>query len=253
MTYKSAAEFTYDRLRNDILGGEFLPGAQIIEAEWARRLGVSVTPLREALRRLEAEGLVVRRQHRDVRIRPFTLVEARSVYEFRAVLDPLAVGLATAHMTVNETRRLDEVFRFQTQMQADGRLRELEQGNYEFHTMIARFSRNVALWETVDRLWLSISLLRAVAWSQDANRPREATDEHEMLLNAMKRKSVDEAVALSRSHAKRAWQRVEEALQKVFADPDGGENNVGPMDDCVVQSVLHMALDDAKRKTRPAL
>jgi DNA-binding GntR family transcriptional regulator len=96
------ADDAYLKLRNQILLGVLEPGGRVDYLQLAASLGVSITPLREALRRLEADHLVIRNAHRDVVVAPLTREEAAELVTVRRELDLLAARLAAAHMTRNE-------------------------------------------------------------------------------------------------------------------------------------------------------
>ncbi len=87
-------ESVYQQLRDWIVQGKLEPGEQLRDQELAERLGISRTPVREALRRLEDEGLVETAKNRWTRVRPVDLKEAEQIYPIRAVLDGLALRLA---------------------------------------------------------------------------------------------------------------------------------------------------------------
>src|ERR1700730_14446555 len=88
------AEAVYQELRRRILSSVILPGSMLSQEALAVQLGVSITPLREALRRLETEGLVKTLAHRTMTIPPLTRKEVRELYAVRLQLDPLAAKLA---------------------------------------------------------------------------------------------------------------------------------------------------------------
>jgi DNA-binding GntR family transcriptional regulator len=96
------ADAAYFEIRNQILQGTLRPESRVDYASLSGMFGHSITPLREALRRLEADHLVIRNAHRDVIIAPLTLVEARDLLTVRQDLDLLAVGLAVENMTSDE-------------------------------------------------------------------------------------------------------------------------------------------------------
>jgi DNA-binding GntR family transcriptional regulator len=87
-------ESVYEKLRDWIVQGKLEPGEQLRDQELAERLGISRTPVREALRRLEDEGLVETAKNRWTRVKPVDLKEAEQIYPIRAVLDGLALRLA---------------------------------------------------------------------------------------------------------------------------------------------------------------
>src|SRR5215203_7322885 len=92
--FTTKSDFAYTRVRGLILSGDLEPGAVLPQAALARTIGMSTTPLREALRRLKQEGLVDLDAHRDARVRPLDGAEACDLLELRCNLDPLAASLA---------------------------------------------------------------------------------------------------------------------------------------------------------------
>ncbi len=99
MTRADSVATAHARLRRLIVRGTLAPGSELSQVELARRVGVSTTPLREALRRLEAEGLVDARHNHRPRVRPFDVVELDSIYAARILLECLGLRLAVASMT----------------------------------------------------------------------------------------------------------------------------------------------------------
>src|SRR3954452_22975340 len=92
--FATKSDLAYTRVRELILSGELEPGAVINQATLARQIGISTTPLREALKRLKQRGLVELDAHRDARVTPLDAEEARDLLELRLSLDPLAASLA---------------------------------------------------------------------------------------------------------------------------------------------------------------
>src|SRR3954469_1508438 len=97
--FATKSDLAYTRVRRLILSGELEPGAVLPQASLAQTIGISTTPLREALRRLKQEGLVELDAHRDARVRPLDATEARDLLELRRTLDPLAASLAAQRRT----------------------------------------------------------------------------------------------------------------------------------------------------------
>lgn len=83
------ASYAYDRIRRAIVTGELSSGDRLMQAEWANLLGVSVTPVREALRRLEQEGLIESLPHRGTTVKGLTLARAEEIYAMRLLVEPL--------------------------------------------------------------------------------------------------------------------------------------------------------------------
>ena len=106
--YVTKSDYAYTRIREGILMGEFGPGSVLNQAMLARTIGVSTTPLREALRRLKSEGLVELDAHRDARVSTLTAEEARDLLEVRRSLDPSAAALAAERRTKDDIRIMRE-------------------------------------------------------------------------------------------------------------------------------------------------
>lgn len=101
-------ESVYGKLRDWIVQGVLEPGEQLRDQELAERLGVSRTPVREALRRLEDEGLVETAKNRWTRVKPVELSEAEQIYPIRSVLDSLALELAFPHLSKDDLKSMTE-------------------------------------------------------------------------------------------------------------------------------------------------
>ena len=102
MTRQDSVASAHARLRRLIVRGAIAPGSELSQVELARRVGVSTTPLREALRRLEAEGLVDSRHNRRPRVRAFDVEELDSIYAARILLECLGLSLTVPSMTADQ-------------------------------------------------------------------------------------------------------------------------------------------------------
>lgn len=150
--FQTKADHAYYVVREQIAHGELPPGEPINQEQLAAGLGISVTPLREAIRRLAAEGFVVLAAHRDARVAPLSAEEARSLSEMRIPLESLAAGLAA--------ERIDAVQRETLQALAD-QLEPLGEHASEhaldvhrrFHAAIWDAAHNEPLTTTLDLLW----------------------------------------------------------------------------------------------------
>src|SRR5579863_470827 len=118
------ADGAYLQMRNQILHGILKPGSRVDYVQLSAALGVSVTPVREALRRLEADHLVIRSAHRDVIVAPLAREEASELVAVRRELDLLAARLAAGQMTEGELTRARELAEGQDEREALRYLRE---------------------------------------------------------------------------------------------------------------------------------
>src|SRR5580692_11505612 len=148
------ADGVYLEVRNQILHGVLEPASRIDYVQLSASLGVSITPLREALRRLEADHLVIRIAHRDVIVAPLARAEATELVQVRRELDLLAARLAALQMTADELAAARNLIESQDEQEALRYLREagipvavggLLSVNRAFHRMVYCGSHNQVL------------------------------------------------------------------------------------------------------------
>lgn len=207
------ADGAYVSLRDQILGGELTPGARLDQDVLAGTLGVSTTPLREALRRLEAEHLVVRTAHRDVVIAPLSIVEARELFSVRTELDVMAIRLATRHMTDAELSLAEAMLDAPSSEMALNYLRERGIAHHSplaqpraFHHLLYRGSHNAVLIEALDALWARSERYFVAARAFPPTPPKggasgsRSVAQHRGMLAAIADKDADTAESLMRAH-----------------------------------------------------
>ena len=206
------SELAYDRVREKILSGEFAPGSVLNQAVLAKAIGVSTTPLREALRRLKAEGLVELDAHRDARVTELKAEEARDLFEVRRSLDPLAASLAAQRRTRADIAEIRAAVVGLEPFHGDPEYAHLLH-HRRFHAAIYRASHNDLLIDTLDGLWDKADRYRRLALEVERGqdeRDRKAA-EHRMLVDAVIAGDADTAAAVMREHidtslgAKAAW------------------------------------------------
>jgi DNA-binding GntR family transcriptional regulator len=146
------ADYAYSEVRERIMSGALPSGAVLNQEALAAELDVSTTPLREAMRRLSSEGLVVLGAHRDARVAPLTAAEARSLYEVRQQLDPLAVRLAAERRDDVDRARIRAAAASLEPLDAGSGLAALE-AHRAFHAALYRASHNDLLVGLLDGLW----------------------------------------------------------------------------------------------------
>ncbi|WP_433286748.1 GntR family transcriptional regulator [Pseudonocardia sp. CA-142604] len=198
--YSTKSEFAYAWLRDKIVSHEFAPGEILNQALIARRLGISTTPLREALRRLKSEGLVELDAYRDARATALSPEEARDLVEIRLAVDPLAAALAA------ERRSKDDIAEMRASFQIDAlpdrpSIADLV-AHRRFHRAIYRASHNEILISTLDDLWDKADRYRLVGLRDRTDeRDRAVTaDEHRQLLDAVIAGDADAASTIMHRH-----------------------------------------------------
>ena len=198
--YTTKSDFAYTVVREKILSGEFVPGQVLNQATLARTIGISTTPLREALRRLKSENLVELDAHRDARVTELTAEEARDLLEVRRSLDPLAAALAAERRTKADIKDIRDAADVAPLRHGFG-VEDLN-AHRRFHGAIYRASHNDLLIGTLDALWDKADRYRRVGLvgehSQD-ERDRKA-DEHSRLVDCVVAGDADGAAAVMHQH-----------------------------------------------------
>ncbi|HEY3922325.1 MAG TPA: GntR family transcriptional regulator [Gaiellaceae bacterium] len=202
--FLTKAELAYARVRELVLTGALEPGSTLNQEMLARELGISTTPLREALGRLESEGLVELGAHRDARVSPLTAEEARDLLELRLSLDPLAARLAAERRTDADLEALDSAAAELRPLDHDPDVATLAT-HRRFHAAIYHASHNELLIETLDGLWDRADRYRRLALdiTPKPERRVRVAKEHAGLVLAIRRGLPDVAAELMRKHIDR--------------------------------------------------
>lgn len=186
-------------LREMIIGGKLQPGDRLVESELCELFDISRTPLREAIKVLDKEGLIDLRPNRGARVSEISPVELTELFEFVSNLERIAVELAIERMEDKSLSRLRKMHdKMITLFKRDQR-RECFQMDFELHNYIVSLSGNSILQETHQNLMTRtrrgryMALFSQVRWD-------EAMAEHEDLMEAIERKDSDLAGKLMRSH-----------------------------------------------------
>ncbi len=213
------SEWAYARVREMVLTGELEPGAVLHQAVLARQIGISTTPLREALRRLAQQGLVELGAHRDARVAPLDAAEARDLVELRQDLDPLAAGLAAQRRTAADLAEMAQSLARLESLPEDPSPAQLA-GHRRFHAALYRASHNAVLVETLDGLWDKTDRYRrhALRAGRSDEEVAQRAEEHRLLVEAVSDRDAAAATELMRRHVETSLgARSADRL----ADPDG--------------------------------
>ena len=190
----SRTEAVLEAIKHAILTGEFKPGQALVETDLAAKLGVSKTPVREALKTLAGTGLVTMSPYKGGAVREMDRAHARCIYDMRLLLEPVAAGRTVA--TRNDwsaARRALEA----ADVSVDAADRSL--ANRAFHREMYLGCGNPLLVRTLDGLRDQTALVSAAAWAQRPSWEREAA-EHRAILAAAEGGDGDEVRNLMRSH-----------------------------------------------------
>ena len=210
--FATKSDFAYMRVRELILSGELEPGAVINQATLAREIGISTTPLREALKRLKQQGMVELDAHRDARVAALDAEEARDLLEIRRSLDPLAASLAAERRTKQDVAEMRASLEGLEALPSNPTLEQLV-AHRRFHSAIYRASHNALLVETLDGLWDTADRYRrhGLQVERSAEERAEKAREHTLLFEAIVEGDGETAADVMRAHietslgAKSAW------------------------------------------------
>ena len=182
-----------------IVRGHLAPGERLVEPELCEALGISRTPLRDALKTLAAEGLVKLRRNRNSIVAPIDAEQLAHLFEVEASLESMAAVLASERMTNTEIKRLEALQDRMERMQSAGDLDGYFELNQKMHEMIVAGAKNPILVETHGRLLGRLERARYAALGK-YGRWEESTAEHRMILEALKSRDSDRVRELVMDH-----------------------------------------------------
>lgn len=220
VTHRTAQERVVEALRHAILGGVLEPGTPLVLSELSERLGVSRTPIREAMRELAAEGLVDFDSYRSASVHVATLEEAREIYELRLTLDPVAVRKAVEQITEEELDAAQSIHRRMLRTRDSGDWVEL---NREFHRLLLGASRSPRLSAIIDGLRNSAAMQVALSIKAESSQIEHANEDHERILQAFRARDADRAVDLTERHLRSTLEVIER-----FEDSRAAPEPAGP-------------------------
>ncbi|KUN60465.1 GntR family transcriptional regulator [Streptomyces canus] len=192
----------HGRLREMILSGALPPGSALLQAEMARKLGVSRTPMREAFRLLQEEGLIDAQPDQRARVRTVDPEDLDGVYGARIMLESLAVSVTAKSLAPGDLERMSEALKHMQELSVDDRPDDWHAAHKEFHRIATQSVAPhlqrmlVSLGEHSERYIRLAQLGIHNSWAR-------AHSEHEALLEALRRSDKDEAVRVISRHLAR--------------------------------------------------
>ena len=205
---RTAHEYVRTTLRAAVLDGRLQGGERLLQTQLAQQLGVSTTPVREALRDLATEGLVVFDAHRGALVRSLDIEEVRELYELRMTLEPLMVRRVIAAVTPEQLAKAEDL---QRRMQAEGDTSTWAELNRDFHAIFSEVDDSSRLATILGGLRDSAAPYVALSLAARPQQVEEANTEHAELLDLYRRQAVDEVVALTLDHLQATLAAIEEA------------------------------------------
>lgn len=211
--YRTKEEYVADYVREGILSGSIARGARLKQAELAAELGLSITPVREALKLLAAEGYIQGATHRGALVPPFEIGAADEVVELRALLEARLTIRAMRKMTLGEMQQLQLLAQDYEQAAEVGESRAALAANYRFHRFLFSLAREPLNLRFVQVLWTKypFDLLHRLP-----GRSARAASEHALIMDAVVSRNEEAAASATRSHIHSSWGELKAAIH---ADP----------------------------------
>lgn len=197
--YLPLRDVVFNTLRQGILKGELAPGERLMEVALAERLGVSRTPIREAIRKLELEGLVLMIPRKGAEVASISEKSMRDVLEVRRALEELAVELACKRITQEQREELKRAYRSFSSSIENKDLIGIAQKDEAFHDVIYHATQNQKLEQMINNLREQMYRYR-LEYIKDKEQRHILVEEHKMIMDALEQKDVAAAKRAIRSH-----------------------------------------------------
>jgi len=218
--YKPLREVVFNSIRGAIISGVLKPGERLMEVQRAEKMGVSRTPIREAIRKLELEGLVVMIARKGAYVADLSIKNITDVLEVRAVLEGLASGLAALRMTDEEIKDLELTARHFEQAMNSNDVEGVIQTDIEFHEKIFKATRNEKLLQLTNSLMEQVQRFR-VMYLNKAIKSTNLIKEHYKIVEAISRRNREMAENIAKIHI----QNAEKDMMRLLGSSSGKNDN----------------------------
>ncbi len=213
--YKPLRELVFESLREAIIQGVLKPGERLMEIQLAEEIGVSRTPIREAIRKLELDGFVVMVPRKGAFVAGISMKDIIEVFEVRTALEGLAASLAADRITDDEMDELERSLAVYAEECAKTDLDGIVSSDTHFHELIYQASRNERLSQIIVHLKEQIQRFRKTSLSQPG-RSKDAVEEHRRIVEAIGMRDSELAMNMAREHIEAAEQILLNSLQEEF-------------------------------------
>jgi DNA-binding GntR family transcriptional regulator len=226
LEHRQLRDVVVERIRTQILQGKLTPGQWLRQERLAAELGTSYTPIREALKQLQAEGMVEHVPYRGVRVVQFSPQDVLDIYGMRAVLEGQAAAGAAIRLTDAQRAHLRQIHEQMLAYTGTEHLQLVRDLNQQFHQVIIEASGRTYLIRVLRMIW---TWSPAMLWSQfvnpaiegDSEYVAEDNAEHGQILAALEAQDGEAAERLMRQHIERACQALAEHLKDDIVNVKG--------------------------------
>ncbi len=203
--YKPLREVVREALRQAIKDGILKPGERLMEIQLAEELGVSRTPIREAIRKLELDGFVVMIPRRGTYVADISLKDISQEFEIRTALEELASGLGAVRITEEELEYLERMLVEIGDYIEEGDMDKIVAADVGFHEVLYKASRNNRLAEIIHNLREQLMRFRSISMNQPG-RLANTWEEHRQLVEAIASRNASQARKIARLHMENSEQ-----------------------------------------------
>ena len=211
--YLPLRDVVFNTLRKAILRGELKPGERLMEIQLANKLGVSRTPIREAIRKLELEGLVVMIPRKGAEVAKITVRDLKDALEVRMAIDSLSVKLACERLDENDKTEIKQACVAFREAVKSGNVQAIVEGDERFHNTIYRASKNQKLITIAMNLREQVYRYR-FEYVKDFSYHENLIREHDQITEAILKGDVETAQKIMKEHIYNQEQIVIRNLQK---------------------------------------
>ena len=211
--YLPLRDVVFNTLREAILKGELKPGERLMELQLAAKLGVSRTPIREAIRMLEQEGLAVTIPRKGAEVARMTEKDMEDVLEIREALDELAAKIACTRMTEDQLKQLETIKETFVESTRSHDVKRIAEADVSFHVVIYEATGNPKLVSMLNNLREQIYRYRVEYLKEEKNYPT-LIGEHEAIVEALYARNQDEVVRAMHTHIENQASAVKEIIRE---------------------------------------
>ncbi|MDI3534485.1 MAG: hypothetical protein PWQ82_850 [Thermosediminibacterales bacterium] len=203
----------YNHLKDDILAGKYKTGDNLVEMKLAKELGVSRTPIREALRQLELEGLVISIPNKGVIVQGISKQDLEDIYTIRYLIEGLAARWAIVRITDSELKEMEQTLDLIEFYTIKGDAEKWCELDTEFHEIIFRASKSKPLWNILSNFH-HFTISSRLASLKVPGRMKKALEEHRAVLEAFKERDAAKAEKALKEHVLGAKKNIEKLIEK---------------------------------------
>jgi len=205
----TACDAAYREIRSSIISGSYWSGERLIEVDIAKKLGLSRTPVREALKHLEKDGFLVREPYKGMMVKDFSPAEVKNYYQVRAILEALCGFLAAQNATEEIKNQLLQCIVRSKEALAGNDLSGLARLNDELHEYLICSTGNDLLKGMLENLRSYAAIMR-ISLMTLPSRPQTVIDEHEKIVDAVVKGKKVLAGKFALNHMRSSWRKAKE-------------------------------------------